>query len=123
MLNPFAKWGLIGLGGVCVILLGAVLWLRADLASAEADLQERTSERDAAWREIERQKTYIADVTKLRADTDAILLKLANDIAGINKQAAETVSAIRDLENSDAEVRDLLSRALPDGLKRLLNRP
>lgn len=118
--NP---WVLGGLGAVFAGLFIVVLYYRGEAISAEAERDAIKIERDAAHREIARQNDYIAKVDKLRDTTDAIIAKLFNEIADINKQAEETSESIRDLEKTDEEVRQLLERALPDALKRLLNRP
>jgi LysB family phage lysis regulatory protein len=105
----------LGLGGVA-------FWYRGQAISAAADAAQARADRDTA---VAANKAQEETIGRLRADAaanDRILARMADDIAGINSNTAETNQQIGELKDANEDVRAYLGAAVPADLKRLLDR-
>lgn len=107
--------------GIIVALFGTVLWYRADLATAQANLA--TSEQSlkiAGALNGEKDKTIQLQVDRAKV-TEDILRDVRKDIDAITQTTAETAKSINDLGDTNPDVKSFLLTKLPPELDRLLN--
>lgn len=115
------KYGLLaGLVGL-LVAFGVISYFRVVAAKAETE-RDAALERLHVVEETNRVNTEtIKRLTDMRVYNEALLTDLVTQINVANKQAAETKTAIVELEKANGDVKDYLERNIPDDLRKLLN--
>lgn len=101
--------------GIALYYRGEMIDASAAQRRAEAELRQAEIANAAALETIER-------ITRMRQADDKILLDLTNEIARLNEVATETQATITELERTNEDVRSYLAGAIPDDLRRVLNK-
>ena len=107
---------------IVACLVAGLLWYRSE---ATAALAERDRARADLAVAVDANNAAQATIGRLRATqaaNDKLVAEMADQLEAINRQIAETNDALSDLKATNEDVRTYLSGAVPDELKRLLNR-
>lgn len=107
---------------VMACLVAGLLWYRGEAISAQADAQQARANLAVAE---DANKAQEATIGRLRATEEANakqVAELLDQLDQINKAMAETNDAIKALEKVNADVAAYLGAAVPDDLRKLLNR-
>lgn len=105
----------LALGGVALLYRGNAIAAAAERDRAIADLNTAVDANKA-------QEETIGRLRASAAANDTIIAKIAADVATITTNTAETNQAVGDLKDANEDVRAYLGTAVPDDLKRLLDR-
>lgn len=111
-----------------VALIGLVLWFRGEAVKADGERDLAVTHKQIAEQSLkdavavnERQDKTIEALTKLRDSNDALLTALNLSLQEISGKTDLTRSDIRQLEKSNAAVRNYLDTPVPPDLGRVLN--
>ena len=122
MLTQLRAYLALGVLIAFLVLSAVALWYLSEAIGAAADAAQARADRDTA---VAANKAQEETIGRLRADAaanDRILAKMADDIAGINSNTAETNQQIGELKDANEDVRAYLGAAVPADLKRLLDK-
>lgn len=108
---------------IIALCVAAIFYYRYDGAQAHATAALTQVQLDGAVLTNAQQQKTITSLVELRAASDAIVAKLSDDVAANNKAVADSNKAFIDLYGSDPDAKAFAARAVPDGVKRLHNRP
>lgn len=107
---------------VIAVLIGVVLWYRAEVKDANAaELAAKTALETAVAANAQQAET-ITRLTALREQNDKLLLDFTTKLSEFTAATEETQASIRGLEQSNAEVKDYLATSVPADLRGVLNR-
>jgi len=118
-LKAYAALGVLGL--IASLLVWA-LWLRADLATAKANLATTEQSLKIAVAVSKEKDNTIRTLGDRAAITEDVLRGMAEDVRKINETTAETNQAVTDLGEANPDVKSFLDTPLPPELNRLLNK-
>lgn len=107
---------------IMACLVAGLLWYRAEAASAGAERDRARADLQVAADANAAQQATIGRLQADAAKNDQLVAQMADDLDAINKSLAETTTALDDLKATNEDVRTYLSGAVPDALKRVLNR-
>lgn len=113
-------FALVGVLAVCGVGATSVAWLyirlQGERIAAQASRIDGLVEANTQW------AAHARDADRLRALEQKNVLLLQDRLALIQAQNAATASQLKQLEATNAEVRDYLARPVPADLRRLLER-
>lgn len=102
------------------LLIGALLWVKIDLAKTKGDLALKTAEAAQLKKTNEQNARVIEGFTQQRIDNDAIAEAIAARL-NLNRAQTEKVRVQLKEARNDPTVRDWAAMPVPDLVKRLLN--
>lgn len=121
-LTPFRSqlFALVGVLAVCCVGATSVAWfyirLQGERITAQASRIDGLVEANGKW------AAHARDVDHLRAVEQENVLLLQDRLALIQAQNAAAADQLKQLEATNAEVRNYLARPIPADLRRLLER-
>lgn len=114
---------------IIAALVVTVLWVNTERMQVEADRVAATTRAEGYKTRLEtavqvnaQQLQTIDRLTQTRAANDALLLSLSGSLEKIANDNEVTRTDIRNLERTNAQVRDYLDNRLPPELGSVLNR-
>lgn len=105
-----------------LLLACCALWYRSDSIEANGKLAQITGERDRMLLENQKQAAALLRLTDLDKKKDALLADISTQLSAIHVDVTQTSQTLRELENTDEDVRAFINLALPADLQRVLNR-
>lgn len=107
----------IAIAVVFVILIGALLWLRADLVKAKADAKQWKANAETFQRANEQNTKTIETYKTARKQNDKLAEELTVEIARLNSRGVAIRNEVKEAIRNDPQAADWANSAVPDSLR------
>jgi hypothetical protein len=106
-----------GLALFVALLIGALLWLRADLVKAKADAKQWKANAETFQQANERNLKTIELYKVARKQNDALTEELTVEIARLNARGVKISNNVKEAIRNDPQASDWANTAVPDSLR------
>lgn len=120
MASPILRYA--ALAVILLSLAAALLYYRGEATAARLQRDAARQALNVAMEANKQQQAAIERITKLRDQSDRLLEQFISVAERINTDQAEITASVIDLKEANSDVRALLSTAVPDDLRRVLNK-
>lgn len=102
---------------IFALLLGALLWLRADLVKAKADARQWQANAETFQKANERNLKTIEVYKEARKQNDKLTEELTVEIARLNARGVKISNDVKEAIRNDPQAYDWANTAVPDSLR------
>ena len=107
---------------VLSLLIGAILWFRADASDARRDLEVMTSERDQLKKANEDYAIIMTDLREANEANDRLIEQMAADNVALARRAVERRNERGQVRRNDPDAKDHFDTPIPDAVRGMLKR-